>query len=134
MFYIIKYDKIGKDCEENRMKKIVNLLLCLIIILGISGCGKKYTANIQRVREEFNPWQLEVKENVGELLDKALDNSKWTDKDNVVTVKGKDKNTGDDVKITFLIKDDNITFGKMIIGDEEKDYIGFFEYTSEYAD
>ncbi len=116
------------------MKKLVNLLLCLIIILGLSGCGNKYTENIRKVREEFNPWQLEVKENVGELLDKALDNSKWTDKNNVVTVKGKDKDTGDDVKITFLIEDDKITFDKMIIGDEEKDYIGFFEYTAKYAD
>ena len=116
------------------MKKIVSLLLCLVIILGTFGCSKKYSENILKVREEFNPWQLDIEENVGDLLDKALENAKWKDKDNVVTVTGKDQKTGDDVKITFEIKDDAINFDKMIIDGEEKDYIGFFEYIRDYAE
>ena len=116
------------------MKKLINLLLCLIVLFGVAGCGKEYSDNIVKVRENFNPWQLDIKENVGDLLDKALEKAKWKDKDNVVTVTGKDQKTGNDVKITFEIKDDTINFDKMIIDGEEKDYIGFFEYIRDYAE
>lgn len=117
------------------MKKIINILLCLIILLGVSGCGKvKYTDNMLKVREDFNPWNLEVSENVGDLLDKALEKAKWSDKNNIVKVKGKDQKTGKDVEVTFTIKDEQVTFDKMVLDGKETDYIGFFEYIADYAD
>ena len=118
-----------------KMKKIMSLILGGILLLGVTGCGnQQYSENIRKVRDEFNPWQLETEQTVGILLDRALKEAKWEDNEGVVTVTGKDNKTGEEIKVTFEVKEDNIQFVNMERNNEDNDYFKFFEYIASYSE
>ncbi len=86
------------------MKKILCLLLCSLFLFTVTGCGDKnskkgYSEAIVAVRD----YKTDRGNKYGDLFDKALENSKWTEKDDTVTVKGKDKESGKTIEIIWKV-------------------------------
>lgn len=116
------------------MKKIKSLLIILFLIF-VTGCGtKNYSENIIKVREKFNPWYLSSKTKAGEIYDKALNNIKWEEKDNIVIVKGIDKKTRKEITVEYEIKKNGIDMKKMTINGEEKSYAEWYKYMTGFIE
>lgn len=138
------------------MKKVLSILLIIILmagmLFGLTACGddddsdsssrsKKvtYTEGMMNLRN-FDPLILEG-HSAGELLDIALKNADWKEDDKynidyaAVIVTGKDKKTGEKVKIVWNAEEESGTgFITMTIGDEEKGYSSFLSYLGEYIE
>lgn len=119
-------------------------ILLTIMLITLTGCGnsnnKNYSEDIQNVRNQTVG--ILNDKTFGAILDVALENEKWSENDNyslkggAVIVKGKDKNSGDDVEIVWLkkAKEASSNFEKMTKGGEEIGYSQFLSYLQEYED
>ncbi len=122
--------------NKTSKKKWIIAAICIILVIFFVSIfpGKtRYTENMKKVREDYNPWYLETKLNGGDLLDSALKNEKWSEENNTVIVKGKDKKTGDSIVITYKIDDrGKVTFESMTRNGEEKDMGNWYKYLTNY--
>lgn len=113
-------------------KKILLFILCGIILFTLTGCGKstnissnKYTDAMNKIRNtKFE--MLGEEYNVGNYIDFAIPNAKWSEDDNyvgdrgtgAVKVIGNDKNTRSEVEIVWIKSIEN-----GIKGESSIDYI-----------
>lgn len=97
-------------------KKILLFILCGAMVFTLVGCGnstngssKKYTDAMNKIRNtKFE--MLGEDYNVGNYIDYAIPNAKWSEDDNyvgdrgtgAVKVVGNDKNTGNEVEIVWI--------------------------------
>lgn len=120
------------------------VILLAVMLITLTGCGnsenENYSEDIQNIRNQTVG--LLNGKTFGAILDVALENSKWSENDNysltsgAVIVKGKDKNSGEDIEITWLKKAEEASsnFEKMTKGGEEIGYSQFLSYLQEYED
>lgn len=97
-------------------KKLLSILLIGILVIGLTGCGNssnkgsnEYTDAMNKIRNtKFE--MLGEKYNIGNYIDYAIPNAKWSEDDNyvgdrgngAVKVVGNDKNTGNEVEIVWI--------------------------------
>lgn len=147
--------KCGTKCKEEKadisinkyiekIKKLDKKILIaigiglIVIILLISGAfGKKYTENMEKVRESGNIMYLGFREDgtgykFGELLDVALRKSKWTEKNGLITITGKDSKTKKNIKIVFEVDGKDVEFSEFINGDKEGKVTDLYYWLRDY--
>ena len=116
-------------------KKVVSILLIIIAIICITGCGKvNYTEKQIQVREHYQPWYLSSKMTAGEIYDKALRNQKYTEDEDELVIEGKDKKTGKKIRVCYEFKGDRPDFESMTIDGENKSYSDWYKYMTSYID
>ena len=116
-------------------RKLLNILLMGVLIIGLTGCGKEnYTEKQIQVREHFQPWYLSSKMTAGEIYDKALRNQKYTEDEDELVIEGKDKKTGKKIKVYYEFKGDRPDFESMTIDGEDKSYSDWYKYMTSYID
>ena len=97
-------------------RKLLSILLIGVLFIGLTGCGNssnkssnKYTDAMNKIRNtKFE--MLGEEYNVGNYIDYAIPNAKWSEDDNyvgdrgngAVKVVGNDKNTGNEVEIVWI--------------------------------
>jgi hypothetical protein len=130
---------------------IVAILISMLVVL--TGCGSETKNNKQKNNEpEYTDAIIEFRnsavgalgdETFGSLLDKALENAKWTENEDysfvdggAIIITGNDKNTGDNVELIWLTKpvSGENGFEKMTKGNEDIGYSAFLSYLLEYED
>ena len=132
------------------MKKILRLgciAILAIMLITLTGCGKddsasskSYSEDIQNIRNQTVG--LLNGKTFGEILDVALEDAKWSEDNNysltsgAVIVQGKDKESGENIKITWLKKAEEASsnFESMTKGNEEMGYSQFLSYLQDYED
>lgn len=129
---------------KNKILGVGITIALIIMLLVLTGCdnseSKNYSEDIQNIRNQTVG--LLNGKTFGAILDVALENAKWSENDNyslksgAVMVKGKDKNSGDEVEIIWLKKADEASsnFEKMTKGGEEIGYSQFLSYLQDYED
>lgn len=112
------------------MKKkilIIGYIIILTIILVIlTGCGEsklpynqndEYAKYIEAIRNGKMTY-LNEDRTIGELLDNALENSRWTHNTNYVpngnevpiSITGTSKSTGEDIEIIYTVREDTLKY------------------------
>lgn len=129
---------------KNKILGVGITITLIIILLVLTGCGnsgsKNYSEDIQNIRNQTVG--LLNGKTFGEILDVALENAKWSENDNyslqsgAVIVKGKDKNSGEEVEIVWLKKAEvaSSNFEKMTKAGQEIGYSGFLSYLQDYEE
>ncbi len=127
-------------------KKLILVFICMIGLLGITGCGSKktieYTDNMKEMRS-YTAGYIDNK-TIGEILDVAIVNADWQEtakqgatKSGKIVVKGKDKKTNEEVELTWLttksMYEDN-GFDTFTKNGEKLTYGDFLDYLKEYVD
>ena len=137
--------------KGNIILKTIGLLLVMVIF--ITGCGNNntqedYTEAMEEIRN--TKFVILGDYTIGEYLDCALTDAKWTEEDNytgdrgkgAVKVVGKDKNTGESIEILWvkemtngLKNESNIDY--IIIDGEKTDsdamaYTKYIQYLQKY--
>ena len=136
------------------MKKFFKILLIIVfmigILIGLTGCGDTqnsnffskmkqitYTKGMMNLRN-FSPLILDG-HSTGELLDKALKNSKWKEDTKynsnytAVIVTGKDRKTGSRITIVWKAHEESgLGFVSMKEDNKEKGYTYFISYLMDY--
>lgn len=100
------------------MKKILGILVCAFLLVGLTGCGsesnynKEYENEINIAKSMTMPFSSTDKYSVGELLDNALEDEYWdrftgylSNGDNyvLISVKGKSKFDGKQYEIVYEV-------------------------------
>lgn len=127
-------------------KRLILVLICIIGLLGLTGCGNKktieYTENMKEMRS-YTAGYIDNK-TIGELLDVAIVNADWQEtakqgatKSGKIIVKGKDKKTNEEVELTWLttknMYEDN-GFDTFTKNGEKLTYGDFLDYLKKYVD
>ncbi len=127
-------------------KRLILVFICMIGLLGLTGCGNEktieYTENMKEMRS-YTAGYIDNK-TIGEILDVAIVNADWQEtakqgatKSGKIIVKGKDKKTNDEVELTWLttksMYEDN-GFDTFTKNGEKLTYGDFLDYLKEYVD
>ena len=127
-------------------KRLILVFICMIGLLGLTGCGNKktieYTENMKEMRS-YTAGYIDNK-TIGEILDIANFKAdlqqtakKSATKSGKNIVKGKDKKTNDEVELTWLttknMYEDN-GFDTFTKNGEKLTYGDFLDYLKEYVD
>ncbi len=124
-------------------KKIISLFLIVVMVVSLTGCGNKkqeYTENMKEMRG-YTAGYLDNK-SLGELLDIAIVNANWQEtpkqgatKSGNIIVKGKDKNTKEDVELVWKTTLDMYESNGFISFTKDKEkltYGEFLDYLKSY--
>lgn len=127
------------------IKKLICLFSIIVMITCLTGCGEnkkqEYTENMKEMRS-YTAGYIDNK-SLGEVLDIAITDANWQEtskqgatKSGKIIVKGKDKNTKEDVElvwkttldmyesngfVSFTKNEENLTYGEFL--DYLKSYI-----------
>lgn len=127
-------------------KRLILVFICMIGLLGLTGCGNEktieYTENMKEMRS-YTAGYIDNK-TIGEILDVAIVNADWQEtakqgatKSGKIIVKGKDKKTNDEVELTWLttksMYEDN-GFDTFTKNGKKLTYGDFLDYLKEYVD
>ena len=127
-------------------KRLILVFICMIGLLGLTGCGNKktieYTENMKEMRS-YTAGYIDNK-TIGEILDIAIVNADWQEtakqgatKSGKIIVKVKYKKTNDEVELTWLttknMYEDN-GFDTFTKNGEKLTYGDFLDYLKEYVD
>lgn len=127
-------------------KRLILVFICMIGLLGLTGCGNQktieYTENMKEMRS-YTAGYIDNK-TIGEILDVAIVNADWQEtakqgatKSGKIIVKGKDKKTNEEVELTWLttksMYEDN-GFDTFTKNGEKLTYGDFLDYLKEYVD
>lgn len=132
-------------------KKILSLgviAVLVVMLISLTGCGNNEG---EKKQQEYTEAMIELRnytvgvldgKTVGEILDIALEDAIWEENTNysimsgAVIVKGKDKNSGDEVELIWLTKVESgrVGFEEMTKGDEKIGYSAFLTYLQGYID
>lgn len=119
-----------KKSDKKKLNKLclsVVGIVVLIVVFSLVLSPIKYNKNMKTLRE----WAVADDYSLGDAMDKAIVHSKWREKDNIITVTGKDRKTRDKVVIKFKMGT-YMSFDSMTIGEDSKDYKQWLEYLMTY--
>lgn len=129
------------------MKKILSILVCSVLLLGITGCGSKTDYN-KEYEEAINiAKSMEVpayKSTVGELLGNALEDEYWDhftgylangSSHVLISVKGKSKYDGKECEIVYDVDTETkgVKLENSYVDGEEKS-VALELYTKSYEE
>ena len=123
-------------------KKFLLVVLCGVLLFGITGCGSsntKYTDNMEEMRSITIGYLGDS--TLGKLLDKAIKGASWKEDENysstsgAIIITGKDKNTKGSVELVWLTTPDSAEngFESLKIDDIDRSYSEFLEYLKDYT-
>ena len=126
-------------------RKLLSILLIGVMVIGLTGCGKKvfeYTENMKEMRS-YTAGYIDNK-TIGEVLDVAIVDAEWSETEKQgatvsgrIFVKGKDKKSGNNVELiwkTSLDMYDDNGFESFTKDGEELTYGQFLDYLKDYVD
>lgn len=119
-----------KKADKKKLNRVCIVILVIAVIiaaLSLLSSPVKYNKDMNKVRE----WLVSDNYDLGQAMDNALTHAKWKEKDNIITVTGKDRKTKDKVVIKFKMGE-YMSFDSMTINDQPKEYSEWFDYLLSY--
>lgn len=119
-----------KKSDKKKLNKVCLTIVgiaVIIVVFSLILSPINYNKDMKKVRE----WAVADNYNLGQAMDKAIAHARWKEKDNIITVTGKDRKTRNKVVIKFKMGT-YMSFESMTIGDDSKDYKQWLEYLMTY--